>query len=47
MPRTLAVGERYLALEYRAVCSAGGELSRVLLVLTDITIPEPDPATPV
>jgi HAMP domain-containing protein len=46
MPRTLAIGERYLSVDYRVVRTTGGELSRVLVVLTDITIPEPDPATP-
>jgi HAMP domain-containing protein len=46
MPRTLAIGERYLSLDYRVVRTSSGELSRVLVVLTDITIPEPDPATP-
>jgi len=46
LPRTLAVGERYLSVEYRAVRDAGGTLRRMLVVLTDITIPEPDPATP-
>jgi len=46
LPRTLAVSERYLAVEYRAVHDALGELRRMLIVLSDITIPEPDPATP-
>jgi hypothetical protein len=46
MPRTLAVGERYLGVEYRAVRDGSGQLRRVLIVLSDITIPEPDPATP-
>ena len=46
LPRTLAVTERYLAVEYRAVRDGAGELRRVLVVLSDISIPEPDPATP-
>ena len=46
MPRTLAVGERYLSVEYRAVRDGNGQLRRILVVLSDITIPEPDPATP-
>jgi hypothetical protein len=46
LPRTLAVGDRYLGVEYRAVRDANGQLRRMLVVLSDITIPEPDPATP-
>jgi hypothetical protein len=46
LPRTLAVSERYLSVEYRAVRDGNGQLRRVLVVLSDITIPEPDPATP-
>jgi HAMP domain-containing protein len=46
LPRNLAVGERYLALEYRAIQTARGDLQRLLLILSDISIPEPDPATP-
>jgi hypothetical protein len=46
LPRTLAVAERYLGLEYRVVRDGNGELRRMLVVLSDITIPEPDPATP-
>lgn len=46
LPRTLAVGERYLSVEYRPVRDGSGSLRRMLVVLTDITIPEPDPATP-
>ncbi len=46
LPRTLAVGERYFSVEYRPVRDANGGLRRMLVVLTDITIPEPDPATP-
>jgi hypothetical protein len=45
MPRNLAVGERYLALEYRAVRDLSGGVVRVLVLLSDISIPEPDPAT--
>jgi HAMP domain-containing protein len=46
MPRTLAVADRYLSVEYHAVRDGNGQLRRMLVVLTDITIPEPDPATP-
>jgi len=46
LPRTLAVAERYLAVEYRPVRDRTGQLQRVLIVLSDISIPEPDPATP-
>jgi hypothetical protein len=45
MPRNLAVGDLYLAIEYRAVQSESGQLERVLVLLSDISIPEPDPAT--
>jgi hypothetical protein len=38
LPRNLAVGERYLALEYQAVRDAGGRLQRVLVLLSDISI---------
>jgi hypothetical protein len=46
LPRTLAVSECYLGVEYRAIRDGNGELRRMLIVLSDITIPEPDPATP-
>jgi hypothetical protein len=46
LPKSLAVDARYLALEYKAVHDAAGNLERVLVMLSDITIPEPDPATP-
>jgi len=46
LPRNLAVGDRYLAIEYKPVQSPSGQLERVLLLLSDISIPEPDPATP-
>lgn len=46
LPRSLRVGGRYLALEYKPVQDAGGNLERVLVLLSDITIPDPDPATP-
>jgi hypothetical protein len=46
MPRNLAVGDRYLALEYRAVRDLSGAVVRVLVLLSDISIPDPDPATP-
>jgi hypothetical protein len=38
LPRNLAIGERYLALEYQAVRDAGGRLQRVLVLLSDISI---------
>jgi hypothetical protein len=44
LPRNLAIGERYLALEYQAVRDAGGRLQRVLVLLSDISI-TPDPAS--
>lgn len=46
LPKSIALGDRYLAIEYRPIQSAAGELERVLLLLTDITIPDPDPMTP-
>ena len=46
LPRSLAVGDRYLGVEYRAVRAGSGELRRMLIILSDISIPEPDPATP-
>lgn len=46
LPRSLAAGGRYFALEYKPVQDAGGNIERVLVVLSDITVPEPDPATP-
>jgi hypothetical protein len=42
MPKSLAIGERYLALEYQAVQSPDGKLERLLVVLSDITVPVPD-----
>ena len=38
LPRNLAVGDRYLALEYQAVRDAGGRLERVLVLLSDISM---------
>jgi hypothetical protein len=46
LPKSLAVDGRYFALEYKPVRDAGGNLERVLVLLSDITIPDPDPATP-
>ncbi|HWO12792.1 MAG TPA: hypothetical protein VNN80_25010 [Polyangiaceae bacterium] len=46
MPTSLRVGQRELALAYRAVHDPGGALERVLVVVSDVTVPEPDPATP-
>jgi hypothetical protein len=45
MPTSLVVGERHFALEYKGVPDAQGKLDRVLVLLTDVTIPAPDPAT--
>jgi hypothetical protein len=45
MPTSLVVGERHFALEYKGVSDAQGKLDRVLVLLTDVTIPAPDPAT--
>jgi len=42
MPKSLAIGDRYLALEYQAVQSPDGKLERLLVVLSDITVPVPD-----
>jgi len=46
MPQSLALGERYFSLEYQAVRSAEGKLDRLLLLLSDITMPSADLATP-
>jgi HAMP domain-containing protein len=46
LPKSLAVRGRYFALEYKPVQDAGGNLERVLVLVSDITIPDPDPATP-
>lgn len=45
MPKSLAIGDRYLALEYQAVQSAEGKLERLLVVLSDITVPAPEAST--
>jgi hypothetical protein len=45
MPTSLAVGSRHFALEYKGVLDGQGKLDRVLVLLTDVTIPAPDPAT--
>lgn len=37
MPTSLAIGDRYVALEYQAVQARDGQLERLLLLLTDIT----------
>lgn len=46
LPKSLAVDGRYFALEYKPVQDPGGNLERVLVLVSDITIPDPDPATP-
>ena len=46
MPKSLAIGERYLALDYQAVQAADGQLERLLVLLTDITVPETELKTP-
>jgi HAMP domain-containing protein len=45
MPTSLVVGQRHFALEYKGVLDAEGKLDRVLVLVTDVTIPSPDPAT--
>jgi hypothetical protein len=45
MPTSLSVGARHFALEYKSVVDGQGRLDRVLVLLTDVTIPAPDPAT--
>jgi hypothetical protein len=45
MPTSLAIGPRHFALEYKGVVDEQGRLDRVLILLTDVTIPAPDPAT--
>jgi len=45
MPTSLRVGERNLALEYKAVHEPGGALQRVLVVVSDVSVPDPDLAT--
>lgn len=45
MPTSLVVGERHLALEYKSVLDGQGRLDRVLVLVTDVSIPSPDPAT--
>lgn len=45
MPTSLALGARNFALEYKGVVDGRGRLDRVLILLTDVTIPAPDPAT--
>lgn len=45
MPTSLAVGSRHFALEYKGVLDSQGQLDRVLILLTDVSIPTPDPAT--
>jgi hypothetical protein len=46
MPTSLAVGSRHFALEYKGVLDDAGKLDRVLMLVSDVTIPDPDPATP-
>jgi len=45
MPKSLTVGRRHFDLEYKGVLDGDGKLDRVLVLLSDVTIPEPDPAT--
>jgi hypothetical protein len=45
MPTSLVVGQRHFALEYKGVLDVEGKLDRVLVLVTDVTIPAPDPAT--
>jgi len=45
MPTSLAVGSRHFALEYKGVLDGHGRLDRVLVLLTDVSVPTPDPAT--
>jgi hypothetical protein len=45
MPTSLVVGERHFALEYKSVVDGDGKLDRVLVLLSDVTVPAPDPAT--
>jgi hypothetical protein len=45
MPMGLSVGHRQFALQYQSVLDGDGRLDRVLVLLSDVTIPEPDPAT--
>jgi hypothetical protein len=45
MPTSLALGSRHFALEYKGVVDGQGKLDRVLILLTDVSIPAPDPAT--
>ncbi len=42
MPTSVAIGDRYVALEYQAVQAADGQLERLLVLLTDITVPAAD-----
>lgn len=46
MPTSLVYGRRHFALEYKSVLGEDGRLQRVLVLLTDVTIPEPDVASP-
>jgi hypothetical protein len=45
MPTSLAVDDRHFALEYKRVLDGHGRLDRVLILVTDVSIPAPDPAT--
>jgi hypothetical protein len=45
MPTSLDIGARHFALEYKRVLDGQGKLDRVLILLTDVTVPAPDPAT--
>jgi hypothetical protein len=45
MPKSLAIGDRYLALEYQAVQASDGQLERLIVVMTDITAGAAEPRT--
>jgi hypothetical protein len=45
LPRDIAVGELQLDLQYEIVADQDGEPSRVLVLLSDVSIPYPDPAS--
>lgn len=45
LPRDIAVGQRQLGLHYEIVAGQDGNPSRVLVLLSDVTIPDPDPAS--
>lgn len=47
MPKSLALGDQYFTLEYRAVQAPGGQLERLLVLFSDISVSDPDSAAPV